>query len=149
MTNETGERSWWSRNWGCVVGCGCFGMVLAIAAIIGALFFGLNSIASSAPLGKAVEIAAAHPEVQEALGEPIASGWGFQGSVNIQNQSGNADYSMPLNGPNGRGRLYVVATKTRGQWTFDILEVEIDGRSDRIDLLALPPAPESGTAPEI
>lgn len=138
---ETADRSWWSRNWGCVLGCGCLGCLIAVAGIVGAILFGLNSIANAGPLGEAVEIAAAHPDVRAELGEPVKSAWGFNGSVHLENDSGHADYSLPLRGPDGRGRLYVVATKTRGRWTFEVLEVEVRGRSQRIDLLDRPEDP--------
>lgn len=35
----------------------------------------------------------------------------------------------------GEGRVYVVASKRAGRWKVDLLEVEIDGRAERIDLL--------------
>jgi hypothetical protein len=38
-------------------------------------------------------------------------------------------------GPGGRGTLYVVAEKTEGQWEFELAEVEVSNRANRINLL--------------
>jgi hypothetical protein len=69
------------------------------------------------------------------LGEPIELGFWISGSINISGPTGNADFSVPLSGPKGAGRLYIVGEKSAGKWSFDLLEVEIDGRDERIDLL--------------
>ena len=57
------------------------------------------------------------------------------GSISTSASSGDADFAAALRGAHRRGVLYVTATKRAGRWQYDVLEVAIDGRSDRIDLL--------------
>ncbi len=73
--------------------------------------------------------------VVERLGEPIETGWMVQGSISVSPGSGEADYSVPLNGPEGAGRVFVVAERRGGEWVFFELYVEIEGSGERIDLL--------------
>ncbi len=58
------------------------------------------------------------------------------GNVNVSGGSGYADLSFSLSGPKGKGTLYLVAQKSAGEWTFKRLEVQVEGRRERIDLLA-------------
>ena len=48
--------------------------------------------------------------------------------------SGNADLTIPISGPKGKGTLYVVATKSAGEWTYSKLVVKIDSTGETIDL---------------
>jgi len=43
--------------------------------------------------------------------------------------------SAPLKGSRKYGTLYAVAHKSAGRWSYDTLEVKIEGRAQRIDLL--------------
>ena len=139
------EKSWWGRNWpwagplGCL-GCGgCAGLLVflfafgGIASILGVLS---ASFASAEPVQEALAIARTNPAVIEALGEPIEIGGGLpNGSLNTSPTGGEADLSLPIEGPNGKGRLFVVAEKEAGEWTVYRAEVEVSGLSGRIDLL--------------
>ncbi len=71
-------------------------------------------------------------------GEPIESGWLITGSINRSGSSGDADLSIPLRGPDGHGRLYVIADRRAGKWSFELAEVRLDGAADRVDLLERP-----------
>ena len=130
---------WWSRNWKWVVPTGCFtGCLASIAlaftfgAAIVALVFG--AFKSSDAYKTAVARAKAHPAVVEALGTPIEEGLFLSGKTNVNGPSGEADLSVPLSGPKGKGTLYVVATKTAGQWTYQTLVFEVAQSGHRIDL---------------
>jgi len=101
--------------------------------LVGLLFTGLKT---SEPYTEAVELARRHPDVVEALGEPLEAGWLTSGSISISGSSGEAEFSIPIHGPRGHGTIHVVATKEAGQWAFELLEVEIEGRNKRIDLLS-------------
>ncbi len=110
--------------------------VLVFGAVAGSIAFGLNSMKSTAVYQDAVTAASNNAEVIDALGQPIDTGMFFSGSVNVNDSSGDAEISIPLSGPNGKGTLYVQAVKTAGNWEYTILEVAIDGHSDRINLLS-------------
>ena len=112
----------------------CLGLV--IAAVVGAMLFGFNSMKSTAVYQQAVTIAQNNPKVINALGEPIETGFFLSGSINVNSEGGNADIAIPLSGPKGKGTLYLQATRTAGNWDFYLLEVEVEGSSGRINLLA-------------
>lgn len=73
--------------------------------------------------------------LQARLGDPIKMGFMMSGSINESGVTGNADLDIPLHGPKGGGDLYVVATKSAGQWTFSRLEFQEDGSPQRLNLL--------------
>lgn len=69
-----------------------------------------------------------------ALGSPIEEGWYLSGHTNVNGGSGDADISIPISGPKGKGTIYAVATKSGGEWTYSKLTVKIDGTGETIDL---------------
>jgi hypothetical protein len=119
------------------VPCGC-GIALLIVGVIigGVLFLAFGALKDSAPYQESVEQAVRHPEVIEALGNPVEPGWQLSGNLNVSGPSGEAEFSVPLKGPQGKGTLYVEATRRAGEWTVHLAEVEVQGRDQRIDLLA-------------
>ena len=66
----------------------------------------------------------------------MLSGWFLTGSINVSGGTGQADLAIPLRGSVADGTLYVVAEKRGGRWTFELVEVTVEGRAERIDLLA-------------
>lgn len=120
--------------------CGVLTAVfICIIAIIG-LTLGIISIVfgtmkSSDVYQQAVEAAQTNPDVITALGEPIEPKWWVSGSVSLNNDSGTADLSIPLQGTHNSGTLHAAADKSGGVWQFYRLEVTVDGRSDTIYLL--------------
>lgn len=129
--------SWWQRNWKWAVPVGCLGAVAFTGAfIVGLGFVVVFAIRSTGAYSEALAMARANPEVVAELGEPIEAGWFVLGSVNVTGSSGEADLSIPLSGPKNTATLYVIARKRAGVWEFELLEVEVKGREDRIDLLA-------------
>ena len=84
----------------------------------------------------------AHPSVIEALGSPIKEGFLVSGNTNVNGASGEANLSIPISGPNGKGTIYVAASKSLGRWNYSGLVLEIAKTRQRIDLLQRP-APAS------
>jgi len=76
------------------------------------------------------------PGVVRELGEPVEPGWWVSGSINVSGPSGHADFETPLHGPSGRATLYVTAEKEAGRWHYKVLEVAVEGKNDRINLLS-------------
>ena len=137
MYNPVEQPSWFRRNWkwfvpvGCVLPLlACVGFVVAIVAVV------FGAIKSSDVYTQALERARSSEEVQAALGTPVEDGWFVSGSININGSSGNADFAIPLSGPNGSATMYVVATKSADRWRFSTLDVAVDDSAERIDLLA-------------
>ena len=77
----------------------------------------------------------AHPSVIEALGSPIKAGFLVSGNTDVNGASGQANLSIPISGPKGKGTIYVAAFKSLGEWNYSALVVEIEKTHQRIDLL--------------
>jgi hypothetical protein len=118
---------------------GCTGLLLLVVLGVAACFsLIVGAVKKSGAYQEAMEKARATPAVVEALGEPIEPGYFVSGSVSVEGGSGEAKISIPLSGPKGKGTLYAEATKRANRWEFTLLELEVEGRSERIDLLAGP-----------
>lgn len=130
--DESGKRVWWILG-GCLGGCllvllligGCVGL------IGGGLFFGMRS---SDAYQQALAAAQSDPRLIEALGEPIESGWLVSGSISVNGATGDADLAIPIEGPKGKAKLYVEATKSAGSWEFLRLEAVVEETGEHIEL---------------
>jgi hypothetical protein len=129
------STTWWQRNWkwfvpACLGGVALFaGFIVLILAIV----FGM--IKSSDAYNDALAMARANPYVEDALGSPIEAGLLVAGNINVSGSSGSADLAIPVSGPDGKGTIYVVASKSVGRWTFRKLVVDIEATGERIDLI--------------
>jgi hypothetical protein len=126
-------RSWLGRNWI---------WLLAAVFVCGAVFVaGIFTLIMGAMRGsdvarEATARAQANAVVGQRLGTPISEGWIVGGSINVSPGAGDADLSVPISGPKGKGTVYVKAQKAGGEWTYSLMEAAIEGSSERIDLLA-------------
>jgi hypothetical protein len=80
----------------------------------------------------------ADPRVMNALGSPIEDGFFAMGNTKVIGTSGQADMTVPISGPKGKGTMYFVATKFAGKWKFEKLMVEVADTGQRIDLIEDP-----------
>ena len=129
-------ESWFSRNWKWFVPTLVLGLVLLVAVAVGALLtFVFGLMKSSEPYQHAVAVASSNPDVVRELGAPIVPGWFASGNINVSGNSGDANLAIPLNGKLRHGTVYVVAKKTDGVWSYDKLEVLVDGHEVPIELL--------------
>jgi hypothetical protein len=134
-------KNWFERNWKWFVPTGCLTIiVLFLAFIAGVLSIVELSLKSSGAYIQALAAAQANPQVANKIGRPLKAAWFVSGDINTNGDSGDADISIPISGPKGRGTIYAVAKKIAGNWQFETLQVELDGQPDRIDLLTTPPA---------
>jgi hypothetical protein len=104
------------------------GLVFVIVSIV----FGVMK--SSDAYKTALAKAKADPRVVNALGSPITDGFFVSGKTNVSGTSGQADLTIPISGPKGKGTIYCVASKFAGEWTFSTLIVEAGETGERIDL---------------
>lgn len=142
MIDQPQQPTWWRRNqkWaipvallGIVASC-CGGVVMIFALVFGLL-------KNSDVYKEALATATADARVKQQLGEPIKAGMFVTGNINIQNDRGLADLSIPISGPKGSATIHIVAEKAAGKWTPSTLEVQPDdGSSSPIDLLDKPDA---------
>jgi predicted anti-sigma-YlaC factor YlaD len=134
---EPDRRSWLARHWPWAIAGGCLVLLMLAAALAGGVFFAVMAgVKSTDAYRGAVERATSSPAVHAALGEPVEPGWLVSGNVSVNGSSGDADLSVPLSGPRGKGTLYATAHKRAGRWEFQVLEVAVEGRQDRIELLS-------------
>lgn len=130
------RKGWFVRNWKWFVPAGCLSIVLMIVGFITAVaYIAFGSIKSSYVYQQAIAKTRSNADVIRELGEPIEPGWLISGRIKVNDSSGSADMSIPVSGPKKSGRVYVLATKRMGKWDFYGLEVEIEGQSQRINLL--------------
>src|SRR4051812_40859658 len=131
--------NWWSRNWKWLIPTGCLTIIVAGVAFVCAIVFIVFGAMKSTDVYKtALARAQSDPAVVEALGTPIKDGWFMTGKTNVEGTSGEADIGFPISGPKGKATVYAVATKSAGRWRYQTLEVEVNGRSERINLLQQP-----------
>lgn len=123
-----------------LIGCGgCLGLiVLGVILSFGVYFAAMKVIQKTDVYGDAIKRVQNSAEVQASLGTPITTGWSFSGSVNYNNDSGNASFTVPVTGPKGEATLNVKADKSPGAaWKYSTLEVEFpDGH--KVDLRGPP-----------
>ena len=137
---ENQERTWWARNWKWAVpaGCsiGCLGLLVLLGSFAAGAFLLVDHVFRSTEVyAEALERARTHPDVVEEMGLPLEVGWMMSGSIRVSGPSGEADLAVPISGSRKSGTLYIVAAKQAGAWTYELLELEIEGRMERIDLL--------------
>jgi hypothetical protein len=102
-----------------------------IFVIIGVVF---GAMKSSDAYKTALARAKADSRVVNALGSPITDGFLVSGKTNVSGSSGDADMTVPISGPKGKGTIYFVASKFAGEWTFSKLIVEVGDTGEKIDL---------------
>ena len=139
----TPKANWWKRNWKWFVPLGCFSMAVLFVVFVGSVVLIVFSAVKSTEVYKdALARAKAHPAVIEAVGSPVTEGFLVSGNTNVNGASGEANLSIPIAGPKGKGTIYVAARKSLGQWKYSGLVFEIAKTRQRIDLLQSP-APAS------
>lgn len=130
------SAGWWSRNWKWFVPTGC----CLTPLVLGGAFFAFivlvvfGAMKQSDAYKMAVARAKADPRVTSALGTPISEGWFLSGHTNVNMGSGDADLTIPISGPKGKGTIYAIATKSAGEWTYSKLVVKVDATGETIDL---------------
>jgi cytochrome oxidase complex assembly protein 1 len=129
------KPTWWKRNWKWVVPIGCLGVaaffVIFVASIVIVVF---SAMKSTDVYKDALTRATQNPAVIDALGSPIKTGLLVSGNTNVNGASGEANLSIPISGPKGKGTIYVAATKSLGRWNYSGLVVEIEKTHQRINL---------------
>lgn len=140
------QKPWFDRNWKwfvpALVGVG----LLVLAAFVFAVMFFVGSLfRSSYPYKVAIDRANASAEVAERIGKPLKVGWFMAGSINYTGSEGDAAFNIPVSGPKGRGTIVVAAKRHAKQWTFETLEVDIDGQDRVIPLLEASPPKVRGS----
>ena len=132
----TSRPNWWTRNWKWFVPTGCFSLLVVFVVFVSSIALIVFSAMKSTDVYKeALARAKANSAVIDALGSPVTEGFLVSGNTNVNGASGEANLSIPISGPNGKGTIYAVASKSLGRWSYSGLVVEIGKSHQRIDLL--------------
>lgn len=137
MENHVTHKSWFSRNWPWAVPLGgCLVFIILIVAFVGTVIYGVSKgFSESTPYKEALAKVNQDEYVIGILGEPIETNGIMNGRFEFTNGKGSADISIPIKGPDGKGRLYVVGNKENDQWNYTDMYVIIDMSNEQIDLL--------------
>jgi hypothetical protein len=139
MTTDEKPKNWLGRNWKWLVPVGCLGMVaVCVIFILVIVSIAFGAIRSSEVYQKSIDGLSADPRVIAALGTPVKPGLFVSGSVNTSGPTGEANLSIPLSGPEGKGTLYVKANKDLGFWLFTSMILEVKNTGERIELITPP-----------
>jgi hypothetical protein len=147
---ETPRRSWFGRNWIWVLPVGCLGpIVLCCGGPALIIHIVMGTLKSSDVYKEAIAKAQNSPAVIKALGQPVQPSYWVGGNFQVSNDSGNADLTTLLTGPNGTGSLHVVGTKNAGKWTYSTMEVQVlnNPAQGPIDLLQANNEPRGSLVP--
>jgi hypothetical protein len=129
-------KNWWGRNWKWFVPAGCLTVLLGFGGFIALVLLSVTRMMKSSDAYRlAIARAKASPAVIQSLGKPLEEGTFVSGSVNVAGPSGHASLACPIHGPNGKGTVYVEATKAAGEWRLDVLVAEVQATGERINLL--------------
>jgi len=137
------KKSWLEQNPSWKIPLGFLTLIFLIA-----LFFAIvitvvtASFRSSDVCKQALAQATSNSQVRELIGEPLKPARLISGQLNVSGSTGNANLSIPISGPRGKGTIRAVANKTGGIWRFTCLQVSVDGQPTSIDLLSIQPPAE-------
>ena len=101
-----------------------------------------SAMKSSDVYKTALARAKADSRVRQALGSHIHDGMFPTGKTNVTGPSGEAELSIPISGSKGKGTIYVIATKSAGEWQYSKLTVKTEDGQE-IDLSQSPDSDES------
>lgn len=111
--------------------------VIAYLVLIGlfvALFFSITAAVKNSEVYKrSIVKLQSNSTAMNTLGTPITTGFPI-GSIEISGPKGKADFSFSVEGSKSTGTVYVDAVKDLGTWKINRIELEVEGRQDRINL---------------
>ena len=131
------QGSWFGRNWGKLLGCGCLTVVIGGVGFVALIYYVvIYSMKNSDAYAAAKVKMHKSPTVVSEIGEPFEPGWIFTGSISSGSNGGNANFYYSVTGPNGSGKVHIVAYKSGNAWTLTTLTVDPDkAGSTQIDVL--------------
>ena len=113
---------------------GCLSLLLLFALFVASIVFIVFGALKSTDVYKtAVARAKADLRVRATLGDDVHEGMFVSGNTNVNGASGEANLSIPISGSKGKGTIFIVATKSVGEWNYTQLVVKTEG-GETIDL---------------
>jgi len=131
------HKGWFGRNWKWALPTGgCLIVIILLVIFAGSVFFGITSMMTdSQAYQDSMEAAQQNEALIELIGEPIESNGMNGGSLNYSNGIKSAELNIPIKGPKGEATIFVVGEGIDDEWTYQSMEVHIEGSREIIDLL--------------
>lgn len=107
--------------------------LVLIGLFVALFFFIMALLQNSDAYQLGVAKLRANSEAANLLGTPISTGYPM-GSIEVSGPRGKADLSFSAEGPKSKGTVHMDATKDLGAWKINRIQLEVGGRSERIDL---------------
>lgn len=107
-----------------LAGLGCLLPILFTGAIFGVIFWGWP-LRTSGSFNQALEAAQTNERVTQVFGGRVERGWGFIAGEISCGSGCSANYTIPIQGPNGSGEIWVRSNSTKafflneGIWELD------------------------------
>jgi hypothetical protein len=140
---EPMKKSWLEQNPYWKIPFGCLTLIFLIALFVVVLMTVITtSLRNSDVYKQALAQAASNSQVRLQIGEPLKPAWLISGQLNVSGSTGNANLSIPISGPRGKGTIRAIANKTGRVWRFTYLQISVDGHPASIDLLSIQPPAE-------
>jgi|CZKD01.1.fsa_nt_gi hypothetical protein len=140
---EPMKKSWLEQNPYWKIPFGCLTLIFLIALFVVVLMTVITtSFRNSDVYKQALAQAASNSQVRLQIGEPLKPAWLISGQLNVSGSTGNANLSIPISGPRGKGTIRAIANKTGRVWRFTYLQISVDGHPASIDLLSIQPPAE-------
>lgn len=119
------QRKW--TKWALIV------YALMIVVFIGIFFAIMAGMKDSEAYKMALAKLDASAAVEQVLGKPISAG-SPMGNFKTSGNSGSAEISFSVEGPKGKGKVFLDAVKDMGEWKINRMVLEQEGTDKRIDL---------------
>jgi hypothetical protein len=128
LSSQPPRPNWFGRNWKWFIPLVCLVPIALFVGFFVLLFTVITGLLKSTDAYQ-IPLATAKTNslVISAIGSPVKEGFFTTGNVNSSGTSGNANFAIPISGPNGRATIHVVATKSSGVWTFSTMTVTAGG----------------------
>ena len=130
------------------MGCGCILPILLILAVAGFGFVGAKRLVQgNDAFAAALDLAQQHPDVIDALGEPIKTKLiGNNFNLKMGQEGGTTlSTSCGISGPKGEAQLSFEAIQIDDEWVLEHVDVELgDGRTLQLLAPQEPTEPTSG-----
>ena len=113
-------------------------LALVVTVLFGGFFVLRGNLVGNAAYKDALAIATSSAQLQELLGEPIRDGWTAFGEFRPAYGAEFAEWTTPLKGPKGHGRLHAVANMVGASTRLcRLLYVSEDGKT-QLDITPTP-----------
>lgn len=117
-----------------IIGCSVALVAASTLFVVGLLTLIFGAIKSTDAYKTGIR-AMHDPRVEQKLGAPVKAGWFPGGSISTNGASGSADLRIPVKGSARSGAIYVVGRKSAGEWSYQKINLRVDGEQQTVDLL--------------